>query len=404
MSREINLVFNGSGVPYAIVRRISDAAVWDVTNTAWVGTWVDGDIGDYDIALTSRGGDYYDADFPTDITKNIAVHIAFYSRSGGSPTITDVMLADASGDYYWTGITLSGGGGTPITSVTLEEARDVVRNAARTSANASDDTRVDYAIRYVLQDLLRHAKVTGTVGTVAITGSSAVSDYSGLTLFNASRLRRVGIANVDTGTWGTGNSYAVDALTQGDGSPDSMYYVCTSAHTSTSTTEPPNTSYWSPVAWPQEYKCERADYSEVAARLNSESGGSDRPRIVAVRPDDETQNFYWWPVSPTDKIANVYYDEELTSWSPGTTNPESIVLNIPKEYIDGALWSGAAAVLMERDPKRRSGIDSWQRYVEFRDSVAGEVGRDTGMTEQAGASAAWFRAMIAALLRRSRAS
>ena len=100
MANEIGYSSSASVTPYAIVRRESDYKVWDVTNTEWA-TWADGDIDDYDIALTDRGGDYYSASFPSDIAANTVVHIIYYDQAGASPATTDLRLASFTG--RWTG-------------------------------------------------------------------------------------------------------------------------------------------------------------------------------------------------------------------------------------------------------------------------------------------------------------
>jgi hypothetical protein len=90
MADELDIIFptSGSGTPYAIIRRESDGYVWDATNTVFE-AWSDGSITDYDVALTSQGGDYWTGDFPTDITGSGYYLIDYRVRTGGSPTTSD---------------------------------------------------------------------------------------------------------------------------------------------------------------------------------------------------------------------------------------------------------------------------------------------------------------------------
>ena len=116
MANEIGYSSSATVVPYAIIRRQSDSKVWDVTAGDWA-TWVDADIADYDILLTSRGGDYYSVSFPSGISANTTVYIAYYDMDGATAAITDLRLAGFAAT--WTG-DLSPepiGSGTDLTTV-----------------------------------------------------------------------------------------------------------------------------------------------------------------------------------------------------------------------------------------------------------------------------------------------
>jgi len=55
---------------------------------------------------------------------------------------------------------------------------------------------------------------------------------------------------VAAGTWSAAHgAYALGDLVQGDGAPDSLFYVCISAHTADAGKEPPNGTYWQATAW-----------------------------------------------------------------------------------------------------------------------------------------------------------
>jgi len=105
MANELHVDYTGTDSLYAIVRRVSDGKVWDVTNTEWA-TWADGSIGDYDIAMSSLGGDLYAADMPSAIATGTMLRITYYEQAGDSPATDDLVIGKHTGN--WTG-TISDG-------------------------------------------------------------------------------------------------------------------------------------------------------------------------------------------------------------------------------------------------------------------------------------------------------
>jgi hypothetical protein len=93
----------GSVTNYAIIRRASDGYAADDAADAFE-AWADGSIDDYDIPLTSQGGDYYTADFPTWITAG-TYDIIYYVQAGATPATTDDI--HASERLYWNGSSVS---------------------------------------------------------------------------------------------------------------------------------------------------------------------------------------------------------------------------------------------------------------------------------------------------------
>lgn len=113
------LFFTGAGdslTIYAIVRRKSDAKVWNTANAAFE-TWANGTIGDYDIALTTQGGDLYLGDFPSGIAVGTRVLIQYYAQSGGSPAITDSIKLTVEGT--WNGAEVASASSVAIDSRSL---------------------------------------------------------------------------------------------------------------------------------------------------------------------------------------------------------------------------------------------------------------------------------------------
>ena len=137
---------------YAIVRRVSDSKVWDVTNTTWA-TWANGSIDDYDIALTEAGGDFYEGDFPEDIAKNTDVRVVYYKRAGASPAITDLLLA--SRRLTWNGVTLASGSSVALNSDALTSLESVKRQMRITGSTY--DTLLTELINSVSERIKREA-------------------------------------------------------------------------------------------------------------------------------------------------------------------------------------------------------------------------------------------------------
>ena len=136
MSNELELISEGSGTRYVIIRRHSDYAVWDVAAGAWEGTYAGGSIGDYDVAMTSRAGDLWQADFP-DIDAGTRVRIVYYKQIGGSPhDSNDLVLA--SRDTIWDGGALGAGGAVGLDTYALTTLAKLKRYLHTTSS--ADDT------------------------------------------------------------------------------------------------------------------------------------------------------------------------------------------------------------------------------------------------------------------------
>jgi hypothetical protein len=102
LANELQITYTGSVAPYAMIRRRSDRYVWN--GSAFV-AFVNGDIAGYDIPLTSGGGDYYSADFPTDIATGVDYDVVYYEYAAvaGTPTIADLVLDRRA--VRWGGVT-----------------------------------------------------------------------------------------------------------------------------------------------------------------------------------------------------------------------------------------------------------------------------------------------------------
>lgn len=100
MANELSVTYVGANAVYCLIRRMSDNTVWDPAALAW-DVWADGDLDDYDIPMTDRGGDLFTADAPSGLTNGIEYRFVYYERAGASPALTDLLLGSEEG--AWSG-------------------------------------------------------------------------------------------------------------------------------------------------------------------------------------------------------------------------------------------------------------------------------------------------------------
>jgi len=105
MADEIDIHSPTGANIYALIYRISDGKVADVTNSTF-DTYAVADLGDYDLALTeaSTASGYYAADFPTWISAG-DYRVVYKLRAGASPAASDVTLSQEQ--FYWNGSTVT---------------------------------------------------------------------------------------------------------------------------------------------------------------------------------------------------------------------------------------------------------------------------------------------------------
>jgi hypothetical protein len=136
----------GSLTLYVIIRRLSDYKVWSVAASDWA-TWADGDIDNYDTALTDRGGDFYNGDFPTGIAIGTRVLVMYYQQSGGTPAITDSLLLSV--DATWNGAEVASASSVTLDSRALTTLASVKRAMGIASSTTTYDTILTELINQV---------------------------------------------------------------------------------------------------------------------------------------------------------------------------------------------------------------------------------------------------------------
>ncbi|HUS92210.1 MAG TPA: hypothetical protein VM695_10195 [Phycisphaerae bacterium] len=147
MSNELNCTYPSGNTVYAIVRRVSDSAVWDTVAGDWA-VWADGSIANYDVPLTDRSGDVYSADFPSGLVGRVNVRVNFYKQAAGAPAVTDLVIGAPSRAWFWVGALVPGATGG---SRTLAE---LIVNVRRLIREATEKEHTDGDITYALDNAL----------------------------------------------------------------------------------------------------------------------------------------------------------------------------------------------------------------------------------------------------------
>jgi hypothetical protein len=102
VAKEIYQAWTAAGTLYALIRRPADNYVWDpsIATPAFV-AWVDGNIANYDIAMTPTGRVHL-ADFPTTANMIAGTYDVFVMlQAGAGPLITDSFISQ--GQICWDG-------------------------------------------------------------------------------------------------------------------------------------------------------------------------------------------------------------------------------------------------------------------------------------------------------------
>lgn len=249
----------------------------------------------------------------------------------------------------------------------LTEARSIVAGVHQRDYDVS---QVDNAIKYALTETIRQTKCSRTTGSLALTANIAEASTSSLTDFLPERLLYSELTYPDQGAWETGTSYAVNDIVIGDGDPDALYYRCKTAHTSGVSSEPPNTTYWEQVSWPQRFDLQRAPYRHIADRLTNRLSVG-RPEWIAFRVPSTAVVA---PAPDASYTVRLTYYQPLVTWTSGTESPGDVTINIPDEYVRGSLLFGAAAALLAKDPADIVYQVQWRQFQNHINQVRAAVG------------------------------
>lgn len=139
-ANEIQFSFEDGYNLYALVRRPSDAFIWDVgdSQVEAVGTWNDARAGECDIALTGYNGELYMANFPSASAGRYIINI--YLRAGANPAVSDVLLG--SGELVWNGsaeeTVIDTSGRVDVGTIEGSDATDQINTQADTALTDYD--------------------------------------------------------------------------------------------------------------------------------------------------------------------------------------------------------------------------------------------------------------------------
>ncbi len=282
-------------------------------------------------------------------------------------------------------------------ALTLADLRTRVLFAVRGGDAAYPPSQIDVALQQAIDEAALQTHCRRVVGTVTLTAYDPRVTVSSLTVagvtatdFLPGRLIDAQIGYHSRGTWSAAlGSVAVNDLVQGDGSPDSSWYVCTAAHTAASDNEPPNDSYWSlvqvPTGTPLTIRAvpDLLDFHRGSgpwyidrSRYYDESplATPGRPHSIGFGPE---LGQAW--VYPTPEMAyplRLYYWRGGPTWTPGTS--ATISFDLPDEVLSAAAQYGAPAHLMHLSEDSGRAMTLWRLYEnrlrELRQAGATNVG------------------------------
>jgi len=313
MANELRAYYNGSATLYAIIRRQTDAYVW---NGSAFEAWVNGNIATYDIPLTSQGGDLYSANFPSAITTSGVFYVDYYIQAGGSPATTDYRLP--SGDSInWTGSSVVTSGSSSTGTMTLTAARVILRAAARNAGDSTvhSDTDVDNAILSIGNDFVNRTRCVHEFCSVSLVdGTATLADLGNTaTGIRPDRIRRMYI--LGHGPLSIVDMAAIEEMIETNGESEGvpLYIAFTGAEAAT---------------------------------------------LYPTPDDDYTLKTQWYP--------------PFTSFTAGTGSPDGVTLNIPDDLIRPVLEHGAVWKLQQTVPEHQGFV--WQLKQSYEEHVARSMG------------------------------
>lgn len=239
-------------------------------------------------------------------------------------------------------------------ALTIQDSRNIV-NTVIVGKDQENFTSVqlDHAIQAALNEAVAFCPgLTRTMDeSLSCSADVAQLDLDTITGFDPMKVLRAEVAYPDKGTIESSGTYAELDLVQGT---DNLYYVSKVYHTSSSSTLPPNNTYWSRVSWKGGFELEILDYDYVASQLNDSVDGEYNV-YEKVESDSGRPKYLGWktstacilyPVPQTTWGVRLFFDEPSTDWTPGASGTTTALsLNIPETHLYPILWWGAPAYL-----------------------------------------------------------
>ena len=252
-------------------------------------------------------------------------------------------------------------------------------------------------IHFAIQSALHEADLSSyhsleLTSALAMTANVPEIDVSSLTTMRPERVTRAFLSFTDRSTWAAAASYAFNDIVQGDGSPNSYYYTCKEAHTSSASNEPGTTggdTYWVRRLWKRGDEIEIRDFKSIAHMLGdrplfrlylptdyiftdlSDGDNSGVPRVGAFM----TQGiFVVYP--PPDAAYKVTFlmQQAVTAWVPGTES--DVDIDVPDNVLLPLLFYGAAYFLMPGTDEAQGRLASFRRHIQL---IAGQTNVDAGI-------------------------
>lgn len=245
----------------------------------------------------------------------------------------------------------------------LASLRDRVLTRIKRGGTSFTPTEVDYAIQLALQELDLDAYfslvytdlATMTINNPEVSIAALLPDVATAvnTGIRPERVMRAELAFNDRGTWSAASvSYAVNDLVTGDGSPDSYFYECVEAHTSSASNQPGDSGgddYWSRRQWKHGDVLDLLNRDAVARMLGDRpifrpylpldfvfapdpAGSPGKPRIGAFLTQDI---FLVWPPPDVAYRLRFLIQYPVTEWEPGES--DAVTLEVPDNILVPAI-------------------------------------------------------------------
>jgi len=285
MSNELATSFPGTATLYVVTRRLSDGTVRDHVAGAW-DTWADGDIADYDLPLVDLGGDLYAVDAHAGLVSGIIYRFTYYKQAGGTPAITDLVLASDEGT--WNGSTV-----TPTPTPTTTTSGTVYCSVADV-----ESILAQHGVTAFVDDDFDGSRSAAEAQLVA----DAISRAAALDL-NPSLDMRYTLSDLSSNAWcrwANAICAAVQvAIRRGNPNPQALLQQCEKVADVLEGVRqgwmklPDQAESFDHRALVTNYKIQRWAGSTPARVVASESTGPEQPSILLRRKTDRERRLLW---------------------------------------------------------------------------------------------------------------